>query len=115
MRDEPSGAALLDIAHRTLMSDIAPTLQGRERYLAAMVGNAVRIVARELERADRLRAVTDGNSSLVEAIRSGRHDADPVLYERLRRSAILAVDISKPGALLPDERAALGSGEQVDG
>lgn len=49
MRDEPSGAALLSVAQKALVGEIAPTLDSNLRYTALMVANAMRIVAREID------------------------------------------------------------------
>ncbi len=91
MRDKPFGAALLDVAHQALTQEIAPALQRQQRYIVLMVANAIGIVAREIEQADKVakawdralaRVEHDGNveasaSRLVQAIRRGKHDADP--------------------------------------
>jgi len=90
MRDKPFGAALLDVAHQALTQEIAPALKGQQRYVALMVANAISIVAREIEQADKVAKAWDralarveregeGNlevsaSRLVTAIRSGEHD-----------------------------------------
>ena len=103
MRDDPSGAALLDIAHRTLMQELAPTLAGRQRFLALMIGNAVGIVARELAAAAYVQA-PDRAAGLVAAIRGGQLDGDAALHAALRQAAIAAVGIAKPGFLSAAER-----------
>ena len=111
MRDKPFGAALLDVAHKALTEEIAPTLKGQQRYVALMVANAIGIVAREIEQADEVakawdralaRVDEDGAdleasaSRLVQAIRAGEHDADPGLHGALLETARVAAKIWKP-------------------
>ena len=112
MRDKPFGAALLDVAHKALTEEIAPTLKGQQRYVALMVANAIGIVAREIEQADEVAKAWDralarvaqegeGNlessaSQLVAAIRAGEHDADPALHGALLETARVAAGIWKP-------------------
>jgi Domain of unknown function (DUF6285) len=122
VQDDPSGAALLDIAHSTLMGEIAPALKGRERYLALMIGNAMRIVGREIDadtRAKQARtrvadvvaqraAPAAGNAGMAQAIRAGQLDADAALYTALREAAIVAVATSKPAFLSSTERDVIG-------
>jgi hypothetical protein len=112
MRDKPFGAALLDVAHQALTQEIAPALKGQQRYVALMVANAISIVAREIEQADKVAKAWDralarveregeGNlevsaGRLVAAIRSGEHDADPALHGALLETALVAAEIWKP-------------------
>ena len=109
MRDKPFGAALLDVAQQALTQDIAPALKGQQRYVVLMVANAIGIVAREIEQEvavakawDRaLARVEQGHegsleasaSRLVQAIRDGEHDADPVLHSTLLETAGVAAGI----------------------
>ena len=113
MHDKPSGPALLDIARQALLDDVVPGLTGQPRYVALMVANAIGIAAREMELADRSArawsvalvvgtgheggAIEPSLKPLVEAIRAGRHDADPELYEALSETARVAAAIYKPG------------------
>ena len=111
MHDKPSGRALLDTARRALLDDVVPGLAGQPRYVALMVANAIGIAARELELADRSAAawaaalgagrqgtaVETSLELLVEAIRAGRHDADPELYGALNETARIGAAIFKPG------------------
>jgi len=122
MRDEPSGPALLDIARRTLLADIVPSLGGRQRYVALMVANAMRIAAREQQVARRAdlateairRLVADETNSgdpvaaLVRQLRQGRFDGDAVLYHALCEDAMIAAGTWKPSVLSPAERAKAG-------
>jgi len=117
MRDKPFGAALLDVAHQALTQEIAPALKGQQRYVALMVANAISIVAREIEQADKVAKAWDralarveregeGNleisaSRLVTAIRSGEHDGDPVLHSALLETAVVAAGIWKPSLTTP--------------
>lgn len=112
MRDKPFGAALLDVAHQALTQEIAPALKGQQRYVALMVANAIGVVAREIEQADKVAKAWDralarveqegeGNlevsaSRLVAAIRNGEHDADPALHGALLDTALVAAEIWKP-------------------
>lgn len=102
MRDAPSGADLIEAARRALAEEILPGLAGRPRYVALMVGNALGIAAREIGQADGLASAEadllgpDGADALVEAIRSGRRDADPVLHTALVAQADMASGIWKP-------------------
>lgn len=106
MQDEPSGAELLDIARQVLTREIAPTLTGRPRYLAAMVANAIGIVAREIERGAAMRDASARAVSrfhpdatvadLAAAIRAGRHDADADLHAALVEATEMAAAIWKP-------------------
>lgn len=122
MRDEPSGPALLDIAHRTLMADIVPSLNGRQRYAALMVANAMRIAAREQQVAARCGSARDAvlefvagemdsgdpASALGRQIREGRFDGDAALYDALRDDAVIAAGTWKPSLLSPAERTETG-------
>ncbi len=99
MRDEPSGAALLDAARRALIDEVVPGLEGRPRYVALMVANAIGIAAREIG------ATPEGTPpasadpmSLTRAIRAGAHDGDAVLFESLRAANAAASAIWKPPA-----------------
>ncbi|KAB1074038.1 DUF6285 domain-containing protein [Methylobacterium planeticum] len=106
MQDEPSGAELLDVARQVLSREIAPTLTGRPRYLAAMVANAIGIVAREIEHGAAMRdalarAVSridpDATTAdLAAAIRAGGHDADADLHAALVEATETAAAIWKP-------------------
>ncbi|WP_289014425.1 DUF6285 domain-containing protein [uncultured Methylobacterium sp.] len=109
MHDEPSGAALLKTAGEALAAEIIPTLTGRARYAAAMIGNALGIVAREIEQGEEIARVWDralacagpdaSRETLVAAIRDGRHDADHALHAALVETAEVAAAIWKPTAL----------------
>lgn len=102
MQDEPSGAALLDAARRALTEEVIPGLTGRPRYVALMVANAIGIAAREIAETDALQAATERVlagapvEALVQAIRTGTHDADPDLHAALTAAAKTAAQIWKP-------------------
>ena len=104
MRDEPSGAALLDAARRALTEDVVPGLTGRPRYVALMVANALGIAAREIAQADALHVTADDAlagetvEALVSAIRSGARDADPDLHAALTAAVDAAAHVWKPAA-----------------
>ena len=117
MRDKPFGAALLDVAHQALTQELVPALQGQQRYVALMVANAIGIVSREIEQADKVakawdralaRVEQDGGdleasaSRLVAAIRKGEHDGDPALHGALLETALVAVGIWKPALAKAD-------------
>jgi hypothetical protein len=106
--DHPSGAALLDVARRALLDEVAPALKGRQRYVALMVANAIGIAAREIEHAEDTAIAwesalthvgpTDDKplAALVGAIRDGRYDADTALYDALTKTAHVAAEVWKP-------------------
>ena len=106
--DRPGGADLLDVARRALLDEIAPTLTGRQRYVALMVANAIGIAQREIEDGDATRSAwkraasaaaisgDDPLPALTSAIRAGRHDADPALHAALCETAEVAARIWKP-------------------
>ncbi len=104
MRDDPSGAALLDAARRALTEEVVPGLTGRPRYVALMVANAIGIAAREIAEADRLHATGENVlagepvDALVRAIRAGARDAEPDLHAALSAAAELAAQVWKPSA-----------------
>jgi uncharacterized protein DUF6285 len=107
MHDNPSGAALLDVARQALMDEIAPALTGRSRYVVLMVANAIGIAMREIEQGaasaeawDRALETVSGDddpaAALVQAIRAGWHDADSKLYAALMDTADIAAGIWRP-------------------
>ncbi len=104
MRDDPSGAALLDAARRALTEEVVPGLTGRPRYVALMVANAIGIASREIAVADRLSATGadllagEPVETLVAAIRAGARDADPDLHAALEAVAAVSAQVWKPGA-----------------
>ncbi len=106
--DHPSGAALLDVARRALLDEVAPALSGRQRYVVLMVANAVGIAMREIEGAEATarsweRALApleqtgqEPLAALVAAIRAGSHDGDATLHEALQGTAAVAAEVWKP-------------------
>ena len=106
--DHPTGAALLDVARRALLDEIAPTLTGRPRYVVLMVANAMGIAMREMDETetsaqawDRALAPVAGAvdnplAALATAIRSGRTDGDSELYAALQATTEIAAGIWKP-------------------
>ena len=102
MRDEPSGAALIEAARRALTEEVVPGLTGRPRYVALMVANALGIAAREIGEGDGLASAEadllagEGADALVRAIREGQRDADPALHAALSERAAIAGRIWKP-------------------
>ena len=117
MRDRPNGADLLDVARISLLEDVAPTLQGQQRYTVLMVANAMGIAAREITEAVRSRRAwsavldrvpgsggTPADASireLVGSIRSGEHDADAALFDALTETVEIAASIWKPPRSAP--------------
>lgn len=98
--------ALLDSAAAVLRA-AAPSLAGEGRYTALLSANAVALARREVAteaRSDALRAAITVPSA---AIRAGAHDDDAALYARLLDFARLRAWVTDPGALTPDERAAV--------
>lgn len=118
--DHPSGAALLDVARRALLDELAPALSGRQRYVALMVANAIGIAMREIEHIGAttdawdkaLAPVADAEgdriAELVKAIRAGRQDGDAALHAALVETTAVAAGIWKPSA---PEKPAEGKGE----
>ncbi|WP_375595699.1 DUF6285 domain-containing protein [Algihabitans albus] len=114
MRDRPNGAELLAEAWRVLSHDLAPGLSGEQRYQVLLVAAAVGMVRRELDageapaEAERA-ALTDLlqrsgdlaalNADLAAAIREGRYDAAPAVYDLLLQSCVARVKESNPKAL----------------
>jgi hypothetical protein len=106
MRDEPSGAALIEAARRALTEEVVPGLTGRPRYVALMVANALGIAAREIGEGASLAGAAAGVlgegeaaealDGLVREIRDGRRDADPPLHAALTRQAEVAAGVWKP-------------------
>ncbi|MGU3537571.1 DUF6285 domain-containing protein [Methylobacterium sp. A54F] len=103
--DPPAGAALLDVARRALLDEVAPALTGRQRYVALMAANALGIAMREIEQAQAAAAAWAGAlalspeatpAGLAAAIRAGRHDGDPALHAALCGTAEVAAGIWKP-------------------
>ena len=102
MRDDPSGADLIEAARRALAEEVLPGLAGRPRYVALMVANALGIAAREIGDAGGLASADaavfgEGDADeLVRAIRDGRRDADPALHEALTARTAIAARVWKP-------------------
>ncbi len=94
-RHQTSGAALLRIARAVLKQDLLPSLPQDRHLEALMVLSALGMAERELERAapeneaesmaklldTAAGAEQDLRRQLAEAIRGGRFDADPALYD----------------------------------
>jgi hypothetical protein len=102
--EAPDGAALLEIARRTLLDDIVPVLEGDARFKALMIANAIAIALRERSEPPVTHDLSDG-AALRGAIRSGVYD--PGTPDHLRiAAALLALAearcrISAPKALAP--------------
>jgi hypothetical protein len=134
MPGEVSISGLLDCAQNLLSDAIAPHLDPDRRYLAAMIGSAMRMAARECEQAERLAGAraalldivgqapalsddpqADAAEALVDAIRGGDLDADPHAHGLLWADAVLRTSVTKPSALSRIERRMAGlPGEEID-
>ena len=110
MRENPSGADLLDIARDVLRGEILPALPDDKRYQALMIANAMAIVMRQLEAGEdghsheqtRLGDLLDAdgsleqlNSTLAGRIRSGDADGAEV-WAMLHDIAVGKVAESNP-------------------
>ncbi|MFJ4192462.1 DUF6285 domain-containing protein [Pseudomonas sp. NPDC089534] len=115
---QPNAHELLEIARRTLLEQLLPTLSGELRYPALMIANAMAIAAREnrLQAEARcqelaLLSVLTGDTGvplhearrhLAQDIRQGRHDAahsQRALTEALRQVTLTRLAISNPKAV----------------
>lgn len=95
---------LLAETNRLLKSELSPSLLGDARLTALMAASAVAMVRRELEVADDLRAAEAALPQEVESIRSGAHDDDAGLYERLLAAAVLRAYVADPSGPTEKER-----------
>jgi hypothetical protein len=96
---EADAARLLELARRELLEGLVPALGGDARYRARLVANALKIAAAglreaageetgEVAAARGLEAFAAGKlagEGLSAAIRAGRLDGDPELYDLLVR------------------------------
>lgn len=112
MQDEPSAAAILDIAIAHLRDNLAPSLDGRARFDLRVTINALGLVRRTLEltpRSDaaeraRLEALLGEageletlNRKLCARIREGTMDlSTPGLGEHLRATALEKLAVDQP-------------------
>lgn len=126
MDPEISGAELLDIAQQTLIAEVIQHLEGDPRYIALMIGRAMRMVARECAQQQRflvarstLLALVDESDeldrmwTLCQNIRNGQFDADPQLHTALWADAAVRTSISKPSVLVRTERRLVGLSEDT--
>jgi hypothetical protein len=126
MDPEISGAELLDIAQQTLIAEVIQHLEGDPRYIALMIGRAMRMVARECAQQQRflvarstLLALVDESDeldrmwTLCQNIRNGQFDADPQLHTALWADATVRTSISKPSVLVRTERRLVGLSEDT--
>lgn len=134
MQGEGFISGLLDCAQRLLSNEIAPHLDPDRRYLALMIGSAMRMAARGAEQAERLAEAqaalldmvaqkpiwsqspsSDAAEALVDAIRAGAFDADPRAHSLLWADAVLRASVTKPSMLSRIERKIAGlPGEEID-
>jgi hypothetical protein len=126
MDPEISGAELLDIAQQTLIAEVIQHLEGDPRYIALMIGRAMRMAARECAQQQRflvarstLLALVDESDeldrmwTLCQNIRNGQFDADPQLHTALWADAAVRTSISKPSVLVRTERRLVGLSEDT--
>ena len=126
MNDKPDARNLLATARDALAAEILPGLDGKARYIALMIANAMAIAEREIEtgaaparaECERLQALlrertgalsgealheelAGYNRRLVEAIRTGRFDGPEraALLGHLRRTTEEKLAVSNPKAL----------------
>jgi len=109
-----NSAELLELAARTLEEAVMPGLDGRSRYAALMVCNALGMVARELVRQAHMEEATGelvaaaespdrarpaSAKDLVRALRAGEFDTDARMHHALWAHAALLTGITRPSAL----------------
>ncbi len=95
--DRPAAGELLAVARQTLLSDLLPALPEEMRYQALMLANALAIAGREI-------AQTGGEDAaalqrLAVEIRTGQHDGDAAVYDRLLAWTRARVAVTNPKAL----------------
>ncbi len=93
---QPDGTMLLAEARRLLSEELLADLPERRRYEARMIANAMAIAGREL---GSLPPMADESGKLATDIRSGQHDRDPDLRNRLAADVLARLAISNPKAL----------------
>ncbi|SMF25236.1 hypothetical protein SAMN06265365_10835 [Tistlia consotensis] len=114
MRDRPGGAELLAEARRVLREELAPVLEGRHRFQALMIANALGMAERELLAGNRpveaetaaLRELLGRDAPLptlaaafAAALRDGRLAGDPKAYALLVEETRNRVAESNPRVL----------------
>ncbi len=102
--EAPDGAALLDIARRTLLNDIVPRLEGDARFRSLMIANAIAIALRERSKLPVTHDLGDG-AALRAAIRAGVYDPGTLDHGRIAAALLALAEarcrISAPKALAP--------------
>lgn len=96
--EQPDGSVLLAEARRLTIEEFLPLLPEERRYEGRMVANAMAIAGRELSA---LRPTAPELKALATAIRSGKHDSDKTLRDRLAADVLARLAISNPKGL-PD-------------
>ncbi len=91
--DRPEGTMLLAEARQRLMENLFPHLPEQQRYEARMIANAMAIAGRELSA---IRPPAPDLKPLAAAIRSGQHDADGGLRDRLAADVLARLAVSNP-------------------
>ena len=118
MRDRPTSEELLREARRLLREELAPGLEGGQRYQALMIANAIGMAERELAAGEaplrRERELLQGllgsgesdlaelNRALAARLRSGELAGDRKVFEALLEVAEAKVREVNPRALGED-------------
>lgn len=127
MPGDASISALLDSAQRLLGEEITPHLDQERRFLALMIGSAMRMAARQAEQSERLAQAeaalldltqetgdeqdeppADPAWALIAAIRAGAADADQRVHGLLWTDAVIRTSVTKPSMLSRIERRLAG-------
>jgi hypothetical protein len=127
MPGDASISALLDSAQRLLGEEITPHLDQERRYLALMIGSAMRMAARQAEQSERLAQAqaalldltqetsdeqyeppVDPPRALIAAIRAGVTDAGQRVHSLLWTDAVVRTSVTKPSMLSRIERRLAG-------
>ena len=100
MRTEPHGVELLQLARKTLLDEVIPTVPEAHRYALRMVANAIGIAARELAAgAGNAATFRAADAALADDIRSGRVPFGGRLLAKLRADVARRLKMSNPRVL----------------
>ncbi len=106
--DRPNALALIAEAQRTLLDEINPHSERRDRYKLLMIANALGIALRELERAKADRnhwreslelLGFSSDAAVVAKLRNDSTALTPGLYTALLKETTARVAISNPKAI----------------
>ena len=92
-REHPDAAGLIAIARSAFAAEIQPFLRDDLKVTGLMIANALSIAERELRMPPQ--GLLDA-WPLVHAIRSGAHDRDVGLHDRLHRDAMERLSVANP-------------------